>query len=207
MRVSTCTCVWRYPDVFIESKQTVHRGWGKEISPNLPGFVCFSPFVLPYPHSLYLTKCSSAVSFPFLSLSSASLVHRFSLFRLPPRPAGNRYYPIAISLARPAFFRVLSRSRSDGAIAQMLTRPELRDRLGYPRQVRTYLCYIYNWKLYPTDEINRSRRLLRHAFDLSRVDPLRLSLILWKNHSLSRIDCHFHYDVYIVYIRSSSYLQ
>lgn len=38
--------VWRFPDVFIESKQTGRRG--KEISSNRPGFVCFSSSVLPY---------------------------------------------------------------------------------------------------------------------------------------------------------------
>lgn len=187
-----CMCVWRYPDVFIESKQTVR--WGKEISSNLLGFVCFSPSVLPYPHSISISQnVLPPFLFPFYLFQALRWSTDFPSFAylLGPRAI----VTIAISLARPTFFRVLSRSRSDGAIAQMLTRPELRDRPGYPCQVRTYLCYICNRKLYPADEINRSRRLLRNAFDLSRIDPLRLSLILWKNHSLSRINCHFHYNV------------
>lgn len=70
----------------------------KEISFNRPDFVCFSPSVLLYSRSLYLADF-------FLSLSNASLVRRFPSFAYLLRPADSRYYSIAISLARPAFFR------------------------------------------------------------------------------------------------------
>lgn len=116
------------------------------------------------------------LAFPlFLSLSNASLVPHTPDFPLlailrSSRPAGSRYYPIAISLARPAFFGKPSRSRPYGAIAQMLTRPGAPADGDQPgtairaaRYVRTYICYICNRKLCPADEINRSRRLLRNA--------------------------------------------
>lgn len=131
----------------------------KEISFNRPDFVCFIPFVLHYPRSLYLADF-------FLSLSNASLVRRFPSFAYFLRAADSRYYSIAISLARPAFFRKLSRSRLDEAIAQMLTRPERSSAGGEIAPVirlGTYICYICNWKLYHVDEINRSRRLLRNV--------------------------------------------
>jgi len=137
----------------------IKADWRKEISFNRPDFVCFNPFVLLYPRSLYLADF-------FLSLSNASLVRRFSSFAYLLRAADSRYYSIAISLARPAFFQKLSRSRLDEAIAQMLTRPERSSAGGEIVPViwlGTYICYICNWKLYHVDEINRSRRLFRNV--------------------------------------------
>lgn len=95
MRVPTCVHArtW-YPDVFIESKRTVHRR--KEISSNRPAFVCFSPSVLPYPHSLYLAKRPSA-AFLFISFKRSAGP---PIFPLSSRPASDHYYPIAIFLAR-----------------------------------------------------------------------------------------------------------
>lgn len=136
----------------------------KEISSSRPAFVCFSPSV----HYLILIhSISQNVLPPFLFPFYLSQAFRcstdFPSFTL----LGPRAILSQSLLHVLAFFQKLSRPRSDGAIAQMLTRPELRDRFGYPRQVHTYLCYICNRKLYPDDEINRSRRPLRNAFGLS----------------------------------------
>lgn len=162
--------------VFIESKQTeeIHRG--KEISFNRPGFVCFSPSVLPYPHSLYLAKRSSAVSFLFLSLLSfagppifpllpVSSAREQSLLSYRNLSYTSNIFPETISL-------LLGRGNRPNADAAGAQRSP-----DYPRQVRTYLCYICNRKLYPTNEINRSRRLLRNAFDHSCIDRFSLSMI------------------------------
>lgn len=142
---------------------------GKEISSNRPGSVCFSPFVLPLALVLPIYRGETSRRFfsPFYLRFSPTLRWSpdFPLSSIrSSRPAASRYYPVAISLARPAFFRKPSRSRPDGAIVQMLTRRRSPSTIARARarvQVRTYICYICNRKLQLTDEINRSRRLLR----------------------------------------------
>lgn len=148
-----CVQMYRYPDISIELKWTEERKLAltDQIS-----------FVLV--RSYYFILVSLYLADFFLSLSNASLV-RFSSFAYLLRPADSRYYSIAISLARPAFFQKLSRSRLNEAIAQMLTRPERSSAGGEIVSViwlGTYICYICNWKLYHVDEINRSRRLFRN---------------------------------------------
>lgn len=133
-------------------------------------------FVLVRPYYLTLIHSISQNVLPprsFLSLSSAPLVHRFSLSHLD--PASNHYYPIAISLARSSIFPEAislplergNRPNADAAGAQRSPRPS-------PHQVRS-LCYICNRKLYEmNDEVNRS---LQNAFDLLRVSRFSPSVI------------------------------
>lgn len=146
---------WRYPDVFIELKQIEERKLA------LTGQISF---VLV--RSYYFTLVPSISQTSFYLFRTLRWSRRFSSFAYLLRPADSRYYSIAISLARPAFFQKLSRSRLDEAIAQMLTRPERSSAGGEIVPViwlGTYICYICNWKLYHVDEINRSRRLFRNV--------------------------------------------
>lgn len=79
----------------------------KEISSNRSGFVCFSPSVLPYPLFALSRKTFLRHSSLFISFKrfAAPPVFPFHLYPGLLRLAGSRYYPIAISLARLAFFR------------------------------------------------------------------------------------------------------
>lgn len=146
--------MWRYPDVSIELKQTEERKLAltDQIS-----------FVLVRSYYITLVPSISQTSFYLFGTLRWSADFPLSLTSY---AADSRYYSIAISLARPAFFRKLSRSRLDEAIAQMLTWPERSSAGGEIAPVirlGTYICYICNWKLYHVDEINRSRRLLRNV--------------------------------------------
>lgn len=152
-------------------------------------FVLTRPYYLTLIHSISRNVLPPFL-FPFYLFQALRRSTDFAVSSLTYRlgPRGNRYTILSqsLSLARPAFFRKLSRSRSGGAIVQMLTRPELRDRLGYPpaRYLRISATFaIGNFS--PADEINRSRRLLRSAFDLSRVDRTSWSIISFIKNSWS----------------------
>lgn len=164
--LALCVCVrvyvWRLHRI-----NAVRRE--KEISSNRLDFVCFSSSVLPYSHSLYLAKRSSAVSLSFLSLSSAP-----PIFSLSPTSSARGQSLLSyrnLSCTSSIFLETISLGRGNRPNADAV-----RDRLSPPG---TYLCYICNWKLYSADEINRSRRLFRNALTFrASTDSLRLSMIL-----------------------------
>lgn len=163
-----CMSIWQYPDVFIKSKHWLSVRKKKLILTDQVSFVLVCPYYL----TLALLSISPNVLPPHLcSFYLFRTLRQFTDFPLSPTNPfllGPRaVVTIAISLARPAFFRKVSRFRSNGAIAQMLTWLKFSLRRSPPlsHQVRTSTTFAIG-------HFTLLRKLIVHVgpFKMSALD-------------------------------------
>lgn len=173
-RVSICTCVWRYPNIFIESKQTVEER--KLALTDQVSFVLAHPYYLTFIHSISQNVLLPFL-FPFYLFQAFHWSTDFPSFTylLSPRAIvtillqsllhAQHFFGNYLAPARTGQSSKCWRGQSSEIASAILAR--------YVRISATFAI----GKPYSADEINRSRRLLRNTFDLSRVDRYFSSVI------------------------------